>query len=137
MKPRGILLMATGMLVAVLAAVTLFSNLPRACPAVGYVYGGDVELLFSSAPETVEACFGEGCTPELVARNSEGKWWVPQSAPYLNQPVSVSSIRVEAVTASGNQAAQDFSIETESTGEYPYGLGCGGPFVFKPVEVAI
>jgi hypothetical protein len=137
MKLRGILLVATGMLAGVSATATLFSNSPRACPAIGYAYVGDVELFFSAAPETVEVCFGEGCTPELVARNSEGKWLVPQSVPYLNEPVSVSMIHVEAVTASGGRVANDFPIETESTGEYPYGFGCGGPYVFKPVQVAL
>jgi hypothetical protein len=63
----------------------------QVCPAVGYAYVGDVELVFSTPPESVSACFGDECTPEQVERNPEGKWLVPQSPPYLIAPVSVTS----------------------------------------------
>lgn len=121
-----------------LAVIALVGRMPwvgRACPAVGYAYVGDVELAFSTTPESVAVCFGDGCTPERVVRNAEGKWLVPQSPPYLNPPVSVTSIRVEAVAISGGRIARDLPIETESTGEHPFGPECGGPFRFKPVLV--
>ena len=108
----------------------------RVCPAMGWAYVGDVELAFSTPPDSVAACFGDGCTPEQVARNPEGKWLVPQSQPYLNPPASVTSIYVEAVATFGGRIARDLPIETESTGEYPFGPECGGPFRFKPVHVA-
>lgn len=139
MKLRGLPLLAAGVVVTVLAFAVLLGRMSwvsRACPAVGYAYVGDVELAFSTPPESVAACFGVGCTPEPVARNPEGKWLVPQSPPYLNPPVSVTSIFVEAVATSGGRIASDLPIETESTGEHPFGPECGGPFRFKPVQVA-
>ncbi|MEE2570243.1 hypothetical protein V1638_12670 [Pseudarthrobacter sp. J64] len=137
MKPRGILLLATCLLAAVLVVIALSSNTSRICPAIGYAYTGDTELVFSSQPASVAACFGEGCQPQPVAANAEGRWLVPQAAPYLNRaaPVSVVSIRVEAVAVSGGTVSADLPIETESTGEHPHGPMCGGPFVFKPVNV--
>ncbi len=73
--------------------------------------------------------------PEPVAQNSDQKWLVPQSAPYLNEPVSVTSIHIEATAALGGQTEADLPVETESTGEHPFGVECGGPFRFKPVHV--
>lgn len=139
MKRRGRLLLALGVVATGLALAALLGRMPevsRVCPAMGWAYVGDVELAFSTPPESVAACFGVGCTPEPVARNPEGKWLVPQARPYLNPPVSVTSIYVEAVATSGGRIAQDLPIETESTGEYPFGPECGGPFRFKPVHVA-
>jgi hypothetical protein len=139
MKRRSVLLLASGVIVTVLALAVLLGRMPsvsRACPAVGYAYVGDVELTFSTPPASAAACFGEGCTPEPVTRNPEGKWLVPQSPPYLSPPASVTSIFVEAVATSGGRIAGNLPIETESTGEHPYGPGCGGPFRFKPVQVA-
>jgi hypothetical protein len=141
MKPRGgLVLLALGVVVTVLALATLLGRMPgvsRVCPAIGYAYVGDVELVFSTPVESVAACFGDGCTPEQVARNPEGKWLVPQSPPYLIPPVSVTSIHVEALATSGGRIARDLPIETESTGEHPFGPDCGGPFRFKPVHVAL
>jgi hypothetical protein len=103
---------------------------------MGWAYVGDVELAFATPPESVSACFGDGCAPQPVVRNPEGKWLVPQSGPYLNSPVSVTSIQVEAVASTGSHVAGDLPIETESTGEYPFGPEGGGPFSFKSVQVA-
>lgn len=138
MKARGILLLALGVLAAVLALALLFGRMPGApgvCPAIGYAYVGEVELAFSMQPESVAACFGDGCTPEPVTKGRDGKWLVPQSAPYLTPPVSVTSIYVEVVATSGARIAGVLQIETESTGEHPFGPDCGGPFRFKPVQV--
>jgi hypothetical protein len=140
MKPRGILLLALGVLAAVLALVLLFGRMPGVtgvCPAIGYAYVGEVELAFSTQPESVAACFGDGCTPEPVTQGADGKWLVPQSARYLTPPVSVRSIYVEAVATSGARVARILQIETESTGEHPFGPDCGGPFRFKPVRVPL
>lgn len=140
MKRRGRLLLALGIVATGLVFAALLGRMPevsRVCPAMGWAYVGDVELAFSTPPASVAACFGDGCIPEPVARNPEGKWLVPQARPYLNPPVSVTSIYVEAVATSGGRVAQDLPIETESTGEYPFGPECGGPFRFKPVHVAI
>lgn len=138
MKRRGTLLLAVGAVVAVLAVIAIIGGMPRAsraCPAIGYAYTGPVELLFSTTPSSVAACFGEGCIPQPLAQNDEQKWLVPQSPPYLNEPVSVASIHVEAVAEIGGRSTADLPIETESTGEHPFGLECGGPFRFKPVKV--
>lgn len=138
MKTRGLVLIGAGVVVTGLAIVLLIGHWPwesRVCPAIGYANTGSVELTFSTPPDTVSACFGDGCTPAPVARNGEGKWLVPQSSPYLDPPVGVTSIYLEAQTASHAQVAKTFPIETESTGEYPYGPDCGGPFRFKPVQV--
>lgn len=138
MNPRGIILIALGVLGAALAIAALLGRTPGVgvvCPAVGYGYVGEVELAFSTPPESVAACFGDGCAPEQVARDPEGKWLVPQSPPYLTPPVSVTSIYVEAVATSGARIDRDLPIETESTGEHPFGPDCGGPFRFKPVQV--
>lgn len=140
MKSRWALLLAVGIVVAVLSVIAVIggmSRATRACPAIGYAYTGPVELVFSTPPSSVTACFGEGCTPQLVAQTDERKWLVPQSPPYLNEPVSVTSIHVEAVTETAGRTAVDVQIESEATGEHPFGLHCGGPFRFKPVEVAL
>lgn len=137
MKPRRVLLFAVG---TVLGVVALISSLPKAsqpCPAVGYAYTGDLELTFSSTPESVAACLGDECVPQPVARNAEGKWLVPQSPPHLNPPVSVTSIHVDAIGTSGARIDRALPIETESTGEHPFGRECGGPFRFKPVQVTL
>ena len=139
MKPRGILLLAMGVVVGALALLTLTGHMlspGRPCPAVGYAYTGDVELTFSRPPGSAAACFGESCIPQEVAGNAGGKWLVPQSPPYLKPPVSVTSIYVEATDLSGHRLSRYLPIETESTGEHPFGPGCGGPFRFKPVYVA-
>jgi hypothetical protein len=102
---------------------------------MGWAYVGDVELAFSVPPESVAACFGDGCTPVRVVSNADGNWLVPQSSPYLDPPASVTSIHVEAVATSGIRTAGDLQIETESTGEHPFGPDCGGPVRFKPVHV--
>ncbi|MET1088006.1 MAG: hypothetical protein ABWY04_12940 [Arthrobacter sp.] len=138
MKPRGLLLIALGGCAALVALALLFSETPpgnKVCPAIGYGFHGDVELIFAQAPASIAACFGEGCTPEPVVKSADGRWLVPQSRPYLVPPVNVTSIYVEAATASGTRNADELPIETESTGEYPFGKECGGPFRFKPVQV--
>lgn len=138
MKRRWPLFLAVGSVVTVLAALAVIggvSRVPRVCPAIGYAYTGPVELVFSTPPASVAACFGEGCVPEPVAQNDERKWLVPQSGPYLNEPVSVTSIHVEATAALGGQTAVELPVETESTGEHPFGVGCGGPFRFKDVQI--
>lgn len=138
MTRRWALLVAAGMVAAVLTVIAVVAGMsrdPRVCPAIGYAYTGPVELIFFTPPESVAACFGKGCTPQTVVQTDEGKWLVPQSAPYLNGPVSVTSIHVEATAALGGRAAGDLPVETESTGEHPYGVGCGGPFRFKPAPV--
>lgn len=140
MKRRWALLVAIGMGIAVLTVIAVIGGMsrdPRVCPAIGYAYTGPVELVFSTPPASVAACFEEGCTPQAVAQNDERKWLVRQSAPYLNEPVSVISIHVEATAALGGRTAVDLPVKTESTGEHPFGLGCGGPFRFKPVPVIL
>lgn len=140
MGRRWALLVGGGIILAVLTVLTVIAGIsrdPRVCPAVGYAYTGPVELLFSTPPESVAACFGEGCTPQAVAQNDERKWLVPQSAPYWTQPVSVTSIHVEATAALGGRTVVNSPVETESTGEHPFGVGCGGPFRFKAVPVII
>lgn len=113
------------------------SGVTRVCPAMGYAYVGDVELAISTEPESVAACFGDACTPVPVTKSAEGKWRVPQSPPYMTPPVSVTSIYVEAVASSGARTVRVLQIETESTGEHPFGPDCGGPFRFKPVQVPL
>ncbi|WP_157374973.1 hypothetical protein [Arthrobacter alpinus] len=137
MKSRVILLLTLGVGAAALALVLVAGRTPWACPAIGYAYVGEVELLFSAEPVSVAACFGDGCAPEAVTEDSDGKWWVPQSPPYLTTPVSVTSIYVEAVSASDSRIARVLQIETESTGNHPFALNCGGPFRFKPVHVPL
>ncbi len=120
MKLRGLLLIALGGLAVVLAlAVFVRGGVSTICPAVGYAYTGDVELVFAHEPTSVPACFGEGCTPAAVTRNPDGRWLVPQSAPYLMPPVGVTSVFVDAVDSSGVRVARVLPIETEPTGGAP------------------
>ncbi|MFF2031567.1 hypothetical protein [Arthrobacter sp. NPDC058192] len=136
MKRRRLFLIMFGMLIVVLTVnVVSRGSGSTACPATGYGYTGDVELVFAQEPASVAACFGEGCTPAPVTRSADGRWLVPQSAPYLAPAVSVTSVFVDAVGASGAHIAHSLPIETEPTGEQPDGPGCGGPFRFKPVHV--
>lgn len=139
MKTRGLALLAVGALATVSAVAALTGVIPginRVCPAIGYAYVGDVELAFSGQPESAAACFGDGCTPAAVAPR-DGKWLVPQGPPYLVPPVSVTSVYVEVVAPSGARVARTLPIETESTGQHPYGPHCGGPVRFKPVQVPL
>lgn len=136
MKRRGFLLIVFGALAIVLALVMVNHGSSRTiCPAIGYAYVGDVELVFPQEPASVAACFGEGCTPVPVAKSPDGKWLVPQTTPYLVPPVSVTSVFVEAADFSGTRVARALPIETEPTGEHPFGPECGGPVRFKPVHV--
>jgi len=136
MKRRGLLLVVSGLLLSVLGAVLLSRGSEvTVCPANGYAYVGDVELVFAHEPASVAACFGEGCTPAPVVKSPDGRWLVPQSAPYLAPPVSVTSVYVDVVDAFRARVARALPIETESTGEHPDGPVCGGPFRFKPVHV--
>lgn len=140
MKRRWAVLLAVGIGIAVLTVIAVIggmSRFPRVCPAMGYAYTDPVELVFSTPPSSVAACFGEGCQPAPVSQDDERKWLVPQSAPYLDGPVSITSIHVEAIAAIGGRTAADMPVETESTGEYPFGLECGGPFRFKPVHLTL
>lgn len=136
MRTRGILLIVLGTLAVVVAVVVFVrggSN--TACPAIGYVYTGDVELTFPQEPASVAACFGRGCTPAPVSRSADGRWLVPQTAPYLAPGTAVTSIVVRAVDSSGVAGTRELKIESESTGEHPYGPTCGGPFRFTSVRV--
>lgn len=136
MKLRGLLLIVLGVLAVVLAlAVFIRGGVSTICPAVGYAYTGDVELVFVHEPRSVSACFGEGCTPAPVTMSRDGRWLVPQSAPYLVPPVRVTSIFVDTVNSSGVHVARVLPIEIEPTGEHPDGPECGGPVRFKPVQV--
>ncbi|GAA3318123.1 hypothetical protein [Arthrobacter ramosus] len=136
MKFRGLLLIVLGVQAVVLAlAVFSRGGVSTICPAVGHAYTGDVELVFAHEPTSVAACFGEGCTPAPATGNPDGGWLVPQSAPYLMPPVSVTSVIVDAVDSSGVRAARVLPLETEPTGEHPDGPECGGPVRFKPVQV--
>jgi hypothetical protein len=131
------LLIVLGVLAAVVVGLSVFirGGASTVCPAVGYATTGDVELVFAHEPTSVSACFGEGCTPAPVAKSPDGRWLVPQSAPYLAPPVSVTSVSVDVVDSSGARVARVLPIETEPTGEHPYGPECGGPVRFKPVQV--
>lgn len=136
MKLRGLLLIVLGVLGVVLAlAVFIRGGVSTICPSVGHAYTGDVELVFAHEPTSVSACFGDGCTPAPVTGNPEGRWLVPQSAPYLLPPVRVTSVFVDAVDSSGVRVARVLPLETEPTGEHPDGPECGGPVRFKPVQV--
>jgi len=138
MKLRGLLLIAIGVLaVAVALGVLVRGGVSVVCPAVGYSYQGDLELVFTHDPALVSACFGESCTPAAVVRNPDGRWLVPQAGPYLVPPVSVTSVFVDAVDSSGLRIARVLPVETETTGEHPYGPECGGPWRFKPVQVPL
>ncbi len=111
MKLRGLLLVVFGVLAVVLAvAVFMRGGVSTICPAVGHAHTGAAELVFAHDPASVSACFGEGCTPAPVTRNLDGRWPVPQSAPYLMPPVSVTSIFVDTVNSSGVRVARVLPI---------------------------
>src|SRR6478609_11545858 len=107
MKVRGLLLIVLGVLAGGLALVVFVrGGVSTVCPANGYAYVGDVELVFAHEPASVAACFGEGCTPAPVVKSPDGRWLVPQSAPYLAPPVSVTSVYVDVVDASRARVAR-------------------------------
>jgi hypothetical protein len=136
MKRRGIFLIMLGMLTAVLTAAVMGPRFDRVvCPATGYAFTGPVELVFAHEPASVAACLGEGCTPAPVAKSADGRWLVPQSAPYLAPTANAISVHLDAVDASDARVTRTLPVESESTGEYPDGPACGGPFRFKPVQV--
>lgn len=74
MGRRGLLLIGLGVFAVVLALVLVARESgPTVCPAIGYAYAGDVELVFSEEPATVAACFGDGCTPATVTGSPDGR----------------------------------------------------------------
>lgn len=144
MKSGWVAVLALAMF-AVLATLVLIAVRPGiACPAVGYVYVGDVELEFASEPDSVAACFGSECNPQPVMRSADGKWTVPQSSPYLLQdsgqsgtemPGNVTSILIATVHRSGASVVRALAIQSEPTGEGRFWPTCPAPLRYLPVQV--
>jgi hypothetical protein len=110
---------------------------PTACPAVGFVNLGPVELDLSALPAgtSVSVCFGvnDRCEPVPVTRDSSGRWLVPQREPFVqpdNAPRPIDRIRVVAVKPDGSISDRLYGIERTP----PRG-GCDNTYVLNPVKV--
>ncbi|SDP83068.1 hypothetical protein SAMN04487914_1508 [Arthrobacter sp. ok909] len=127
------------LLLTLLPALVLAASgcTPTACPAVGFVNLGPVELDLSGLPAgtSVSACFGTGdrCDPVPVTRDGSGRWIVPQTPPFVqpdNAPVPLPRIRV--VAAKPDQSISDHQYGIEHT---PPRGGCDNSYALLPVEV--
>lgn len=108
-----------------------------ACPAVGFVNLGPVELDLSGVPGAlaVSACFGtnDRCTPVPVTRDSSGRWLVPQKQPFVqpaNAPVPIPRIRVVATRPDKSITDHFYTIE-----HTPPRGGCDITYDLIPVKV--
>lgn len=137
-------MLAVGMFAILTALVLVVVRPGLACPAVGYVDLGDVELDFASEPDSVAACFGDECSPQHVKRSHDGKWRVPQSYPYLPQdsdlpgnlrPGNVTTIRIVAARPPAAPMASTLEIHSEPTGGGQFWSMCPGPTRYMPVPV--
>ncbi len=111
---------------------------PVACPAVGYVNLGPVELDLSGVPGvlSVSACYGinDHCTPVPVTRDSSGRWLVQQKPPFVqpaNAPVPIPRIRVVATRP--DKSVSDHFYEV---GHTPPRGGCDNTYDLLPVKVS-
>lgn len=136
MKNRSLPLLLTTLPALILAAAGCTPT-PTACPAVGFVNLGPVQLDLSALPgvRSVSACFGasDHCKPVPVARDSSGRWMVPQAQPYVqpdNAPTPLPRIRVVAVKADRTSSDRLYSIE-----HTPPRGGCDNTYNLVPVKV--
>lgn len=144
MRPSWTILPVVGVLGVIVTLIMVAVRPGIACPAVGYAYVGDVELEFSTEPDTVAACFGSECSPQSVMRSTDGKWAVPQSPPYLPQepvhpggqmPGNLTSIRVATVQHSDPALVRVLAIHSEPAEEGRFWSACPGPSRYMPVQV--
>lgn len=113
-----------------------------ACSAVGYIYAGPAVVEFAlPLPDAalVAACFGTGCTPEVVDRADGQRWEVPQDVPYMRaDALGGGAERILRVTVSDSRDIifsddeYEIPISMEKTGVFGQ---CPGPFSFEPVSV--
>lgn len=143
MNRRGRAALAFGTLAILVIAAVIAMRPQLPCPTIGYAYVGDVELMFTSEPKTVAACFGDGCTPQPVNKGDDGKWSVPQRPPHLlsgpdlgaETQGHITFIRVAVGPHSNAGPVEQLPVESESTGEKEFWPSCPGPSRFKPVHV--
>ncbi len=118
-----------------------YSSAQRNCSAVGWAYIGPVELRpeVLSADFGLSACFsGPECIPQAVHADANGRWLVPQDAPFLSRTqrsaLNLSEIHVRVTDASGTVADRMYQIPTRRLpgGDWP---SCPGPFEYLPVTV--
>lgn len=130
---------ASAVLVAVLAATAVL--VPRACPAIGYVYTGPIELRSGTTAVQVSACFGADCEPAPVEPVESGRWLVPQEAPflavdadsaYVGQP---RQVRVVVTDPTGGTTDAVLAIPTRPRAGKVGGPQCPGPVEYLPVEL--
>ncbi|MGO4582954.1 hypothetical protein AB4Z38_03550 [Arthrobacter sp. 2RAF6] len=137
MKTRGLPGLMLAMLPAVVLALAASGCTPEACPAVGFVNLGPVELDLSGLPggTTVSACFGvsDRCDPVKVTRDSSGRLMVPQTPPFV-QPdnAAVPLPRIRIVAAKPDHSISDHLYGIEHTA--PRG-GCDNTYDLIPVKV--
>ncbi len=123
---------------AIVVAVGLSGCVLNACPAVGYLDTGPVELRFlSSLPSasTVSACFGGLCDPATVSADEDGIYRVPQRAPFLDSvtlQAKIIRVVVEADDDVLTDAVHEIPIRAERTGLWGQ---CPGPWSYQPVEI--
>lgn len=144
MKRRWKFVLAVGVFGVLIALVLVVVRPGLACPAVGYADLGDVELEFTSEPDSVAACFGYECTPQPVQRSDDGKWKVPQSYPYMPQdsdlhgnvrPGNVTAIRMMAARPSAAPIVSIMAIRSEPAEGGQFWSTCPGPTRYMPVQV--
>lgn len=127
------------LLLAILPALALSASgcTPTACPALGFVNLGPVELDLSGLPAgtKVSACFGvnDRCDPVAVTRDGSGRWMVPQTPPFA-QPdnAAVPLPRIRVVAAKPDRSISDRLYGVEHTA--PHGA-CDSSYDLIPVKV--
>lgn len=135
MKSRGLPRLLLAMLPPLVLAASGCTQ--TACPAIGFVNLGPVELDLAAMPAgtTVSACFGvnDRCDPMPVTRDNSGRWTVPQKPPFVqpgNAPTPLPRIRV--VAAKPDQGISDQLYGIEHT---PPRGGCDNTYDLIPVKV--
>lgn len=127
--------------VATVAVVVLWSVMPVACSAVGYMDSRPIRLALPAgtpADAQVSACFDLDCVPSPVEPDASGEFSVPQEEPYLTlgsslAGVDTTGVYVEVRVGEAVVTSNRFGIGAVS--EAPFWSRCPGPFHYDVVRV--
>ncbi len=101
MRGRAVAAATAGVGGAAALAVALILALVAAhgqihCTTIGYANLAPIVIQADARVGAVAACLGAGCTPVPLRDGGDGRWEVPQEAPYVSDRAAVG--QVETVT---------------------------------------
>jgi hypothetical protein len=121
------------------AATAALCGCVASCPAIQYLDMSPVVVEFTKpAPSdvVVSACFGEDCQPAEVPVGRDGRWEVPQEAPYLDESSVSNGKPLHVIVDYGTHATDDV-YQIPTTPDHPGTLGgCGKPWHYEPVVIS-